>query len=165
MSESSRTEKVAAIVAALSFAVSAAAFTYSVISNVETNDRLSSEKSEEFVQRVTLEEGPGYACAKHPECVRVATTQPQWVLINFNPIQLTKVWVEGQESKSVMMWNVQACSMYALPIGFLPVVAHVSDPHAQWNIPIEGAYSRKAYVFPTEDTGDVPWTDDVRNCP
>lgn len=158
----SRTEKVAALIAAISTAVAAGAFVYSVHVNNETNSRLTAEKNEEFVQHVSLQEAPQYACARHAEC---AKTGVQWVLVNFNAIQLVDVWVEGSASSSVKMFNIPACSMYALPVGFVPVAAHFDDPHGSWTVATRGAYTRSAQTFIKRDTDDSPWINDVANCP
>lgn len=162
MSEANRVDHISAVIAALSMTVAAGAFIYSIHTNNQTNDRLAEQTSREFVQRVSLQEAPHYACARHSQCSEAGV---QWVLVNFNPIQLVDVWVEGPKATSIKMFNVPACSMYALPVKFRPTAAHFEDPHGQWRVLSKGALSAASNDFPKEDTGDSPWTDDVANCP
>jgi len=74
------------------------------------------------------------------------------------------VWVEGPE-RTVKMFNVPACSMYALPVDFKPAAGHFEDPHGEWQIDPGGGYKEATDDLPSEDTGNSPWNEDVLNCP
>ena len=70
----------------------------------------------------------------------------------------------AQNERTVKMWSVQPCSLYALPSGFQPQVLYFEDVYGSWSRTPTSNPTEGGKTLPKEDTDDSPWWMDARNC-
>jgi hypothetical protein len=138
------------IVALLAFVVSGLAF-------FRGEMRASRLEKLETANRVFLSEAPQYAATEHPD-------ETWWVVMNTSRVQVTNVWVKGEDQRTVKIWSVQPCSLYALPSGFEPQVLYFEDVYGGWSRTPTSNPEEGGKPLPQKDTDDSPWWMDARNC-
>jgi hypothetical protein len=111
----------------------------------------------ETANRVFLSEAPQYAAVQHP-------AETWWVVMNTSRVQVTDVWVKATDGRTVKIWSVQPCSLYALPSGFEPKVLYFEDVYGRWNRTPRSNPEEGGEALPEDDTDDSPWWMDARNC-
>ncbi len=155
-SESRPKSGIAAILSALislaALGVSAGAYWQSR----QTENQLNQQEA----SKVYLGEAPLYAYPVHPS----RSGQIWWVVMNYSPLQVNDVWVEGEHGKYVRMWGVQGCSMYAVPQGFVPVAVDYSDSIARWRHTTDGLPQENGKPLPSRGDESSPWDMSIQNC-
>lgn len=141
----------------LSLSVAVLALVVSGLALVRGEMRATRAEKLETADRVFLSEAPQYAAAEHPEAT-------WWVVMNTSRVQVTDVWAEGEDGRSVKLWSVQPCSLYALPTGFEPRVLYFQDVHGRWSRTPTSGPTEGGEALPVKDTDDSPWWMDARNC-
>lgn len=127
----------------------------------KNDQRLDRQEQQQVASKVLLTEAPPYAYQRHPP----KGDRVWWVVENTSTEPIDDVWVEGKNGTSVSLWQVQRCSIYALPLDFLPVAVNFRGSHGRWRrqsgaFPIEPV----GKVPPTKDTADSAWTMDLQGC-
>jgi hypothetical protein len=141
----------------LSLTVALLAFIVSGVALVRGEMRASRQEKLETASRVFLSEAPQYAARRHPVGI-------WWVVLNTSRVQVTDVWVEGEDRRTVKLWSVQPCSLYALPRHFQPQVLYFRDIYGRWSRSPTSGPEEGGETLPAKDTGDSPWWMDARNC-
>jgi len=151
----------AEIIAAVA-AVAAAAIAFVTLDSSRDSERRQHEQERlQSASKVTLAEAPPYVNRTHPP----RGNRIWWVVMNHSDGPIDDVWVEGRDGASVKMWQVQRCTMYAVPLDFAPVAVNFRNPQGRWRraagaVPVQPT-GRK---LPATDTADSPWTMQLDGC-